>query len=192
MSLVESLMVPLGSPAPGFALVDAVSRKTFSLESYAGKPLLVTFLSNHCPYARHVEAAYARLANEFMEKGVASVAICSNDASSYPDDAPEKLAEQAARIGMKFPYLVDDTQEVAKSYKAMCTPDFYLFDAQHKLFYRGRFDSSRPEQDTPVNGSDLRAALERLLAGQEPPELQYPSMGCNIKWKPGNEPDYYG
>ncbi len=191
MAVLESQMVPLGSPAPAFELPDVVSGRNVRLQDFAGKPLLVVFMSNHCPYARHVEAKLAEVANAYAGRGVAAVWISSNDVENYPADAPEKLAEQARRVGANFPYLHDETQEVAKAYKAMCTPDLYLYDAEHKLFYRGRFDATRPEKGEPT-GEDLVAALEALLAGKQPPEPQWPSMGCNIKWKPGREPDYFG
>ncbi len=191
MAVVESQMVPLGAPAPDFELEDVSSKQRVSRKDFAGKPLLVVFMSNHCPYARHVEAKLAEVANAYAGRGVATVWISSNDVENYPADAPENLAEQARRVGANFPYLHDATQEVAKAYKAMCTPDLYLFDAEHKLFYRGRFDATRPEKGEPT-GEDLAAALEALLAGEQPPEPQWPSMGCNIKWKPGNEPDYFG
>ncbi len=191
MAVVESQMVPLGAPAPDFELDDVSSKQRVSRRDFAGKPLLVVFMSNHCPYARHVEAKLAEVANAYSGRGVATVWISSNDVENYPADAPENLAEQARRVGANFPYLYDASQEVAKAYKAMCTPDLYLFDAEHKLFYRGRFDATRPEKGEPT-GEDLVAALEALLAGEQPPEPQWPSMGCNIKWKPGNEPEYFG
>ncbi|WP_293173554.1 thioredoxin family protein [Oceanithermus sp.] len=191
MAVVESQMVPLGAPAPDFELDDVSSKQRVSRRDFAGKPLLVVFMSNHCPYARHVEAKLAEVANAYSGRSVATVWISSNDVENYPADAPENLAEQARRVGANFPYLYDASQEVAKAYKAMCTPDLYLFDAEHKLFYRGRFDATRPEKGEPT-GEDLVAALEALLAGEQPPEPQWPSMGCNIKWKPGNEPEYFG
>ncbi|WP_293181446.1 thioredoxin family protein [Oceanithermus sp.] len=191
MAVVESQMVPLGAPAPDFELDDVSSKQRVSRRDFTGKPLLVVFMSNHCPYARHVEAKLAEVANAYSGRGVATVWISSNDVENYPADAPENLAEQARRVGANFPYLYDASQEVAKAYKAMCTPDLYLFDAEHKLFYRGRFDATRPEKGEPT-GEDLVAALEALLAGEQPPEPQWPSMGCNIKWKPGNEPEYFG
>lgn len=191
MSVVESQMIPLGALAPDFKLVDVVSNEAVLRKQFEGRPLLVVFMSNHCPYARHVEAKLAEVANSYAGRGVATVWICSNDMENYPADAPEELAAQARRVGANFPYLHDASQEVAKAYKAMCTPDLYLFDARHKLFYRARFDATRPEKGAP-SGEDLTAALEALLAGEQPPEPQWPSMGCNIKWKPGNEPDYFG
>ncbi|WP_287370627.1 thioredoxin family protein [Oceanithermus sp.] len=190
MAVMESQMVPLGSPAPGFDLPDVVSGRNVSLHDFTGRPLLVVFMSNHCPYARHIERKLAEVANAYAGRGVATVWISSNDVENYPADAPEKLAEQARRVGARFPYLYDASQEVAKAYKAVCTPDLFLYDAEHKLFYRGRFDATRPEKGTP-GGEDLIRALDALLAGQDPPEPQHPSMGCNIKWKPGNEPDYF-
>ncbi len=191
MAVVESQMVPLGAQAPDFELENVVTGAKVARKDFEGKPLLVVFMSNHCPYARHIEAKLAEVANAYAGRGVATVWISSNDVENYPADAPAELAEQARRVGANFPYLHDATQEVAKAYKAMCTPDLYLFDAEHKLFYRGRFDTTRPEKGTPT-GEDLIAALEALLAGEQPPAPQWPSMGCNIKWKPGSEPDYFG
>ncbi len=191
MAVLESQMVPLGTPAPNFKLTDVTKGTLVSKKEFSNAPLLVVFMSNHCPYARHVEAKLAEVANAYAGRGVATVWISSNDVENYPADAPEELAGQARRVGADFPYLHDADQEVAKAYKAMCTPDLYLFDAGHKLYYRGRFDATRPEKGEPT-GEDLIGALEALLAGEPPPEPQWPSMGCNIKWKPGNEPDYFG
>jgi peroxiredoxin len=185
---VTSAMLPLGTPAPSFAL-PAVDGATVSSADLADAPaLLVMFLSRHCPYVKHVQAELGRLGAEYAERGVAIVAICSNDAQRYPDDAPEGLARQAAEAGFTFPYLVDATQEVARAYGAACTPDFFLFDAERRLVYRGQMDDSRPSSDVPVTGEDLRAALDAVLAGDPVPGEQLPSMGCGIKWKPGNEP----
>jgi peroxiredoxin len=189
---VESTMLELGTKAPDFALPDTLSGRTVRKADYQGQPLLVMFLCTHCPYVKHLERELAALANAFAGKGVGVVAVGSNDAESYPDDAPEKLAEQGERLGFSFPYLYDETQAVAKAYAAACTPDFFLFDREHRLAYRGRFDASRPRQDVPVTGDDLRRALEAVLAGERVPEPHYPSMGCNVKWKVGNAPDYYG
>lgn len=189
---VSSTMLELGVSAPEFALPDTVTGKTFRREDFAGKPLLVMFLCTHCPYVKHLEAKLAEVANAYRARGVGVVAIGANDAESYPDDAPEGLKAQAERLGFDFPYLYDETQEVAKAYAAACTPDFFLFDHEHKLVYRGRFDASRPRQDAPVTGEELRAALDAVLAGRPAPAEQYPSMGCNIKWKPQNAPAYFG
>ncbi len=189
---IANAEVPLGTPAPDFALRDVRTGKLVRKADYRGKPLLVVFMCNHCPYVRHVEEKLAEVANRLLDRGVGVVAISANDPEAYPDDAPERLSEQAERLGMRFPYLFDETQEVAKAYRAVTTPDLFLFDRDHRLFYRGRFDAARPKQPTPVTGEDLQNAVERLLRGEAPPEPQYPSVGCSIKWKPGNQPDYYG
>jgi len=151
----------------------------------------VIFMCNHCPYVKHVAGGLAALAREYQRKGVAVVGINPNDAANYPDDAPEKMAEEVKARGYTFPYLYDETQAVAKAYRAACTPDFYLFDKRRKLVYRGQMDSSRPNSGLPVTGEDLRAALDAVLTGRPLPSNQKPSIGCNIKWKPGNEPDYF-
>lgn len=191
MVRTASLMVPLGTKAPDFELPDTegniVRRKDFD-----GKSLLVAFQCNHCPYVKHVRGKLAELAHDYMTKGVAVVGISSNDAEQYPDDSPEAMKEEKVEIGYPYPYLYDETQEVAKTYRATCTPDFFLFDKDHKLVYRGQMDSSRPDSGVPVTGEDLTAAVEAMLAGEQvPAESQKPSMGCNIKWKKGNEPDYF-
>jgi peroxiredoxin len=186
-------MLPLGTQAPHFALQDVVTGRTVSLDDFAGaKALLVMFICNHCPYVKHVADHLARLTAEYLDRGVAVVGINSNDVVNYPDDAPDKMVEEARRRGYRFPYLYDATQEVARAYRAACTPDFYVFDAQRRLVYRGQMDDSRPGNNVPVTGNDLRRALDAVLAGQDVPQEQKPSMGCNIKWKPGNEPDYFG
>ena len=191
MVRTASTMLPLGTQAPDFSLPDS-DGNTVSLSNFRGKNgLLVVFMCNHCPYVQHVAPELARLADEYSEKGIATVGISSNDISSHPDDAPEKMKTEAARQGYHFPYLYDETQQVAKDYRAACTPDFFLFDSDLKLVYRGQLDSTRPKQDTPPDGSDLRAALDALLAGKQIPEPQTPSVGCNIKWKAGNEPEYF-
>jgi peroxiredoxin len=185
-------MLPLGTKAPPFSLPDTEGR-TVSLADLAGAPaLLVMFLCNHCPYVKHVADALARLADEYRQRGVAVVGINSNDVDAHPDDSPAKMADEAKLRGYTFPYLYDATQEVAKQYRAACTPDFFLFDAEQRLVYRGQMDSSRPGSEVPVTGEDLRAALDAVLVGRSPAEPQRPSLGCNIKWKPGNEPDYFG
>jgi len=192
MTLTASTMLPLGTPAPDFTLPDPDGH-TVSIDDFAGKPaLLVMFICNHCPYVKHVQSELARLAKEYQQRGVGVVAINSNDVDKYPDDRPERMRHEAARVGYTFPYLFDATQEVARAYKAACTPDFYVFDADRKLVYRGQMDDSRPESGIPVTGKDLRAALDAVLAGKPAPAEQKPSMGCNIKWKPGNEPEYFG
>jgi thiol-disulfide isomerase/thioredoxin len=162
-----------------------------SLDDFQGAPaLLVVFLCNHCPYVKHIRHELARQGKEYQAKGVAIVGINSNDVAAYPDDSPELMVREKAEVGYTFPYLYDEAQQVARAYKAACTPDFYLFDRQGKLAYRGQFDSSRPGNAIPVTGGDLRAALGAVLAGGSPSGDQQPSMGCNIKWKRGNEPDY--
>ncbi len=191
MPVAESTMgLPLGSKAPDFNLPDPKGR-FFSLDDFKDyKGLVVAFICNHCPFVKHVKEEFSRLAREYQQKGIGFVAINPNDADEYPDDRPEKMEEDIRTFGYTFPYLIDETQEVAKAYKAACTPEFYLFDRERKLYYRGRMDESRPGNNIPVTGNDLRNAMERLLQGKEPPEEQFPSMGCNIKWKPGNKPGY--
>jgi peroxiredoxin len=188
MAQTPSTMQPLGTVAPAFTLPD-VDGHQVSLRDYDGaKGYLVLFICNHCPFVVHVQDELARVAKEYQDKGIACFGICANDAANYPDDAPAKLKEQKQRVGFSFPYLVDEDQSVAKAYGAACTPDLFLFDGEKKLFYRGQLDDSRPKAEAPVDGKDLRAALDALLAGQQPPEAQKPATGCNIKWKPGHEP----
>jgi len=184
MAYTESTMLPLGTLAPDFELPDTVSGNTLRLEDIVSdKATVVMFLCNHCPYVIHVNPEIVRLSGEYQAKGVAFVGISSNDAENYPDDAPGKMRENALHLGYTFPYLYDETQEVARAYDAACTPDFYVFDGERRLAYRGRLDGSRPKTDTPLTGGDLRAALDAVLAGQSVAEVQYPSGGCNIKWK---------
>jgi len=185
-------MLDLGTAAPGFSLPDTAGQ-TRSLDEFtAAKGLLVVFMCNHCPYVKHIQYALAELADEYMEKGIAVVGISSNSAESHPQDGPEAMREEAGKVGYHFPYLYDETQAVAKAYRAACTPDIYVFDQQQKLVYRGQFDDSRPGNKQAVTGADLRAALDALLEGKPPLYTQKASIGCNIKWKPGNEPDYFG
>jgi thiol-disulfide isomerase/thioredoxin len=184
---VNSFMVPLGTSAPRFALPSLEGPVVASDGLGPGQPLLVMFLSNHCPYVRHIERELGSLVAQYAPD-VAAVAICSNDINNYPDDGPAGLTEQVRRAGFTFPYLLDGTQEVALAYHGACTPDFFLYDRARKLVYRGEFDESRPRNDARVTGKALRAALDLVLAGQPVPEPQIPSMGCGIKWKPGNEP----
>jgi peroxiredoxin len=193
MVATASTMLPLGTKAPSFRLPDT-DGKTVTLEQFAGAPaLLVLFICNHCPFVKHLRHDLAKLGREYQTKGVAVVAINSNDVEKYQDDSPRNMALEKREVGYTFPYLYDETQDVAKAYHAACTPDFYLFDEDQRLAYRGQFDDSRPGNGKPVTGKDLRAALELLLAGRPvPAEGQVPSMGCNIKWKPGNEPEYFG
>lgn len=192
MARTASTMLPLGTAAPAFSLMN-VDGRMVSLDDFKGAPaLVVAFICNHCPYVKHVAPAFADLARQYQAKGVAVVAISSNDVAGYPADSPEQMVREAEERGYTFPYLFDDTQEVAKAYAAACTPDFYVFDKNHKLVYRGQMDSSRPDSGIPVTGKDLRAALDAVLAGQPVPADQKPSIGCNIKWRPGNEPAYFG
>ena len=190
MVMTPSVMVELGTPAPDFALPDTRG-EVVRRDDYAGKPLLVMFICNHCPFVKHLRSSLAACGAEYMEKGVGIVGISSNDVANYPDDSPEKMAEEVANAGYTFPYLYDESQEVAKAYRAACTPDFFLYDAAGKLVYRGRYDESRPDSGIEVTGRDLRAALDGVLSGAPPQEEQKNSIGCNIKWKAGNAPDYF-
>lgn len=193
MARTPSTMLELGTPAPSFALPEPLTGKTVSLHDFDDKPaLLVAFICNHCPYVIHIRDQFIDFAREYADRGLQVVAISSNDVANYPDDSPEKMAELARQAKMPFPYLYDESQSAAKAYQAACTPDFFLFDADRRLVYRGQFDASRPKNDEPVTGQDMRNAVDALLAGQSIPEDQVPSLGCNIKWKPGNEPEYYG
>jgi peroxiredoxin len=176
-------MVPLGSSLPAFSAKDALSGKDFSSETLSGKPVLIAFICCHCPFVVHVEDDFAELCKTMQERGVQVVAIQSNDVENYPDDRPEKMSVQAKKLDFDFPYLHDETQSIAKSMDAACTPDFFLYDTDHNLFYRGQMDGSRPGNEVPVTGVDLISALDFLLAGAEPPAEQKPSIGCNIKWK---------
>ncbi len=192
MVRTPSTMLPLGTPAPDFSLLN-VDGKTVSLSDFDEAPaLLVIFMCNHCPFVIHVADPLAQLTQEYLARGVAIVGINSNDVANYPADSPEQMVAEAEQRGYAFPYLYDETQEVAHAYRAACTPDFFLFDANMQLVYRGQMDSSRPDSGIPVTGEDLRAALDAVLAGEKPAEDQHPSIGCNIKWKPGNEPEYFG
>ncbi len=187
MALTESTMeLELGTEAPDFALRDVVTGKTVRRDDFRGqKGLLVMFICTHCPYVKHVEKGLAALGMDYDGEPVSIVAISSNDAENYPDDAPDGLSQQARRMGFRFPYLYDETQEVARAYHAACTPDFFLFDGNMKLVYRGQFDGSRPGSGVPVTGQDLRAAMDAVIAGRGVPGQQRPSIGCNIKWKGG-------
>jgi peroxiredoxin len=191
MVRTPSTMLPLGTAAPDFSLPNLDGR-LMSLADVAGeKGTVVMFICNHCPFVKHVADQLATLGRDYLPRGVGVVAISSNDVSTHPADSPEQMVHEAEERGYLFPYLYDETQEVAKAYHAACTPDFYLFDADRALVYRGQLDSSRPGSDVPVTGRDLRAAIDALLAGQPPVAEQIPSLGCNIKWKPGNEPPYF-
>ena len=192
MALTPSTMLPLGTAAPDFSLKDTVSGKTMSLATFAGKKaLLVMFICNHCPYVKHLKSALAQLGKDYAGKDLAIVGISANDPVSHPDDAPAQLAADAKASGYSFPVLFDETQKVAQAYQAACTPDFYVFDAGRKLAYRGQFDDSRPGSGKPVTGSDLRSALDAVLGGKAAASKQTASLGCNIKWRAGNEPAYF-
>ena len=192
MVAVNSTMLPLGTKAPDFRLPDT-SGKTISLADFKAAPaLVVVFMCNHCPYVKHMREGLAKLARDYQPKSVAMVGISSNDVANYPDDSPAKMAAEAKSAGYVFSYLYDESQEVAKAYKAACTPDFYVFDKDQRLVYRGQLDDSRPGNGMPVTGKDVRSALDSVLAGKPVTPTQKPSIGCNIKWKPGNEPEYFG
>lgn len=199
MALTESTMLSLGSPAPEFSLTDTEGRSV-SKSDFDGKALLVMFLCNHCPYVKHVAPEVARLAKDYADAPLGVVAIQSNNIEEYPDDGPEKMKEEVAERDYVFPYCLDEDQQVAKAFTAACTPDFFLFDSSHSLAYRGRIDETRPNRirsgvydssGNEPNGKDLRAAIDAVLAGELATSDQYPSLGCNIKWKPGNEPSYF-
>jgi peroxiredoxin len=187
-----STMLDLGTEAPDFSLPDVVSGKTVSLATFADrKALLVMFICRHCPYVKHVQDEIARIGRDYTGRGLGIVAVSANDVASHPDDAPESLAEMARELGFTFPFLYDESQRVARAYTAACTPDFFLFDAPRRLVYRGQLDDSRPKTERPVTGRDLRAAIDAVLAGRQVSSDQMPSLGCNIKWKPGLEPGYF-
>lgn len=193
MVLTYSTMLPLGTKAPDFTLNDVVSGKSVSLATFAAKKaLLVMFICKHCPYVVHVKDELIKLTRDYTDKDLAIVAISSNDAEKYPDDAPASLKEFAVTNKLSFPLLFDESQSVAKAYTAACTPDFFVFDEARRLVYRGQLDDSRPGNDRPLTGADLRAALDAACTGKAVSEDQKPSVGCNIKWKPGNEPHYFG
>jgi len=193
MVKVPSTMLPLGTRAPDFRLEEPSTGRTVALSDFASAPaLLVVFLSNHCPFVKHIADALAAFGREYQEKGLAMVGINANDVANHPDDSPERMRDEVALRGYTFPYLFDGTQEVAKAYQAACTPDFYLFDGERKLVYRGQFDASRPGGDEPVTGRDLRRAASAVLAGEMVSGEQTPSIGCNIKWKAGNNPPWFG
>jgi peroxiredoxin len=193
MVRTASTMLALGIKAPAFELDDVVSGKKVSLDTFSGKKaLLVMFICRHCPYVVHVQGELARLGRDYRGKDIGIVAISANDPEEYPEDAPASLKEMAQEQGFTFPLCFDETQEVAKAYTAACTPDFFLFDRSRRLVYRGQLDDSRPESGIPVTGRDLRAALEAVLTDRAVDPTQRPSLGCNIKWKAGNEPEYFG
>lgn len=191
MVKTASTMKKLGTPAPDFKLMN-VDGRFVSRDDFRDQPaLLVVFMCNHCPFVKHIADGLAQFARNYLPRGAAIVGINSNDAAAYPQDSPEQMVHEAEARGYPFPYLYDETQEVAKAYGAACTPDFFLYDKSRKLVYRGQFDASRPGNGVPVTGSDLRAALDAVLGGKPPPEKQIPSIGCNIKWRGGNEPEYF-
>ena len=190
MVKTASTMRELGTPAPDFSLLN-VDGQHVSRDDFQGQPLLVIFMCNHCPFVKHVAPELARLAMDYLPRGVAIVGINSNDTTMHPEDSPEQMVHEAEQRGYAFPYLFDEEQEVAKAYHAACTPDFFLFDKDHKLYYRGQLDPSRPKAGDTSDGRDLRAALDALLAGKPAPAKQISSLGCNIKWKVGNEPAYF-
>ena len=185
-------MLELGTEVPDFELPDVVSGKTVSLGDFDDKKgILIIFMCNHCPYVKHIKKHLSKFAKDY-QNDIGTIAINANDIERYPKDRPEKMVEDAKKFDYPFPYLFDETQQTAKAYGAACTPDIYLVDKNHRLVYRGQYDDSRPANGKPVTGKDLRNAIDRLLEDKEPIEDQKPSMGCNIKWKPGNEPDYFG
>lgn len=190
MVKTASTMLPLGTTAPDFALPN-VDGNIVRRDQLAGKPLLVIFMCNHCPFVVHLREALAAFADEYQPKGLAVVGISSNDVENYPQDGPEEMKAEAASAGYQFPYLYDATQQTAQAYRAACTPDFFLFDGDHALVYRGQFDSSRPGNDVAITGEDLKAACDAVLGGQSVADDQMPSIGCNIKWVAGNEPEYF-
>ncbi|MDH5593987.1 MAG: thioredoxin family protein [Gammaproteobacteria bacterium] len=194
MVRTESTMLELGTKAPDFSLHEPASGNTVSLSDFEGaKALLVVFMCNHCPYVKHLNKPLADMIKQYESQGLKAVAINANDVDNYPDDSPDKMIDEVNNLGYSFPYLYDESQSVAKAYKAACTPDFFIFDDKQQLAYRGQFDDSRPKNDKPLTGDDMRNAIETILAGKSiPEEEQKPSMGCNIKWKAGNEPDYFG
>ncbi len=191
MSATLSTMLEIGTKAPSFELPDTDGSKVSLYDLKSDKGVLVMFICNHCPYVKHLNEGLVEFANEYKQKGIECIAISSNDVENYPQDSPDLMKKLSEKHNFPFPYLYDETQEVAKAYKAACTPDFFLFDRDLELFYRGQFDDSRPGNGKPVTGNDMRAATSSLIKGEEKFEPQIPSMGCNIKWKSGNEPEYF-
>ncbi len=193
MALTPSTMLSLGTKAPNFQLPDVVSGQTISLETFAtSKALLVMFICQHCPFVKHVKDELAQIGKDYGDRPLGIVAISANDVANYPDDSPDNLKAMAQELDFKFSLCYDESQATAKAYTAACTPDFFLFDSDRQLVYRGQLDESRPSNDIPVTGKDLRSAIDAVLAGKKVNPDQKPSIGCNIKWKPGNEPAYYG
>lgn len=191
MVRTNSTMLPLGTKAPDFSLLSVDGTMCSLSDLQDAQALLVIFMCNHCPYVIHIADYLAQLANEYQQKGVAIVGISSNDVSKYPQDSPEQMVHEAEARGYTFPYVYDEDQSVARAYRAACTPDFFLFDGKQELVYRGQMDDSRPKSDTPLTGADLRAAMDAVLGGKPVAEIQKPSLGCNIKWIEGEEPDYF-
>lgn len=191
MVATNSTMLPLGSKAPAFRLPD-VHGKMVALSDFPdARAVVIVFMCNHCPYVKHLRSGLAQLARDYLPKGITILGINSNDVENYPGDSPSRMGEEAKAAGYLFPYLYDESQAVAKAYRAACTPDFYLFDHNQMLVYRGEFDDSRPGNGVPVTGKELRSALDAVVGGKPVSPQQKPSLGCNIKWKPGNEPDYF-
>ena len=184
-------MLELGTPVPRFRLPNVDGRMIADADFPEARGLLVAFICNHCPFVKHIRAEFAQFANEYQARGLAVVAINANDAHAFPDDSPEAMKKEAAAARFTFPYLYDESQRVAQEFRAACTPDFFLFDKDRRLVYRGRFDGSGPGNNSPVTGTELRAAVDAALAGRAVPATQKPSIGCNIKWKPGNAPGYF-
>jgi len=191
MPETPSTMLELGTTLPSFSLPDFDGKTVSDADFKGSNALLVAFICKHCPFVRHIRSEFARFAKDYAAKGLRVVAVMSNSVEEFPEDAPEGMKQEAAEAGYVFPYLYDKDQKVAKAFKAACTPDLFLFDGNRRLAYRGQFDGSRPKNNVPVTGADLRAAADAVLAGQKPSEQQRPSMGCNIKWYPGNEPEYF-
>jgi peroxiredoxin len=191
MPETPSTMLDLGTPLPSFTLPDFDGRVVSDADFKSSRALLVAFICKHCPFVRHIRQEFSRFASEYQAKGLEVVAIASNDTKEFPEDGPEGMKQEAAEAGYAFPYLFDEKQQVAQAFRAACTPDFFLFDRDRRLAYRGQFDGSRPKNDVPVSGADLRAAADAVLAGKPAPALQKPSIGCNIKWSPNNAPEYF-
>jgi peroxiredoxin len=191
MPETPSTMLDLGTALPSFSLPDFNGRVMSDADFKGSKALLVAFICKHCPFVKHIRQEFSRFAREYEAKGLKTVAIASNDTTEFPEDGPEGMKQEAAEAGYVFPYLFDEKQQVARAFRAACTPDLFLFDGNRRLVYRGQFDGSRPKNDVPVTGADLRAAADAVLAGKPAPETQRPSMGCNIKWSPGNAPAYF-
>ena len=191
MPETPSVMLDLGTQLPSFTLPDFSGRSISDADFTDAKALLVAFICKHCPFVKHIRPEFVRFANEYEARGLKVVAIASNSVEEFPEDGPDGMKEEAAEAGYRFPYLFDAKQDVAKAFRAACTPDFFLFDGNRRLAYRGQFDGSRPKNNVPVTGAELRAAADAVLAGKAVPEAQNPSIGCNIKWYPGNEPAYY-